>query len=485
MNDGQKVLKGLKSQSFVVIILGVIDLLYFSLMSRLLSKEEFGLYAVIIAITTILTEITNAGLSSAIIQKKNPNSDFIATAFTLSVIFSSISSILLITFSKMVSKCFTDGSYLTYPLIIMSFAMFFSVINGTGRALYMKNLDFFKYGMIQILSVFVANTIGVFMAYKNLGLYAIVTTPLLSNFFICFYLYGVKKLYTTLSIRKKYVNEIVAYGGWLTASGIVRSVYEQLDKLITSFWLTMSQLGAYNRPSGFLTSISGQVNGVFDTILFPILSNIQDDYQKIARAYEKAVETIVICAFIFSISLIICSNFVICAFMGAQWLDITNVYILISISVIFLFYNRIADCFFRSLGIVRQYFNVRVVVCVGSILLICVGCRFGILGLAIAVLFSRVLDTLIKIFVLRNKIVINHKFLIMNVFKKCLPLFLIFVIVVPIKFYLNSVLGDILSIIIYGVLLITLLLYNPYVLGDVIYVNLIKKINALWIRNLR
>ena len=46
----EKAMRGFGSQTLIVIGIGVVNLIYFSVMSRLLSKEDFGYFAIITAI---------------------------------------------------------------------------------------------------------------------------------------------------------------------------------------------------------------------------------------------------------------------------------------------------------------------------------------------------------------------------------------------------------------------------------------------------
>mgnify|MGYP002525757656 CR=1 FL=1 len=329
-----------------MVLLGVIDLAYFSAMSRLLTKAEFGLYAIAIAVTSILQEITSAGLGAAIIQKKDPSDSFISTAFSLSLILCSFSTLLLVLLSGQLSRLLTGADTLTYPLIILAFTMFFSIVNGIGKALYMRELRFLHFGAVQLTAIGLANLAGVCLAYfyPGYGIYAISIAMLLNSLFLFGYLYAVRLVHIPLAISRCYIREIVSYGGWLTASGIVRSIYEQVDKLVTVRFLTVTQLGAYNRPAGFLASVSGQVNGIFDTILFPILSNIQDNDEKIGRAYQKSTETVIVGAVFFSILVILGSNIIIRIFLGEEWLSLQPVFHVIAVSVVFLFYGRSCIC---------------------------------------------------------------------------------------------------------------------------------------------
>lgn len=85
-SNSKKVLKGISSQTLVTLIMGVLEMVVFSIMSRLLSKEDFGLFAAISAITVIFSSLSEAGIGSALIQKKNADTGYVNTSFTISFI---------------------------------------------------------------------------------------------------------------------------------------------------------------------------------------------------------------------------------------------------------------------------------------------------------------------------------------------------------------------------------------------------------------
>lgn len=118
-SNSQKVIRGVSSQTLVTLGMGVTEVIVFSIMSRLLSKEDFGLYASISAITVIFGSLSEAGIGSALIQKKDPNIDYVNTSFTISFILGSLFSFLLFFLSGLFSKVILTES-LKLPLMIMS-----------------------------------------------------------------------------------------------------------------------------------------------------------------------------------------------------------------------------------------------------------------------------------------------------------------------------------------------------------------------------
>lgn len=475
MNESgsSKVFKGLRSQSVITILLAVIQLVYFSLMSRLLTKEVFGIFAVITAITAILTEISNAGLGSAVIQKKNVSSVFINTAFTLSAIIGSFFSILLALLAKPLSQYLIGDNELIIPFCIMAVSLFFSTVNSITYAMFMRRLNFFMYGCAQITSLFFSSLVGVIMAYRGTGVYSLIMAIFLNAFGLFIITFYKERKNIHFGIKKQFIKEILSYGGWLTASGVVRSLYNQMDRLITTKWISIALLGTYTRASGFVVNITSNVNSIFDTILFPIISGIQDDKERLKASYVKAADLIFVMSFPFCFTMILMADPIIRIFLGENWLDTMTLFRIVSLSILIHPFCRIGDSFFRSIGIVKQYFMVRVAICAMSIVLIYIGCRYaGILGLAISYVISRVFDAIIKMTILNYHIGVSAADLLRRPVINFLLVFFAFVLSFIPNCYSESVVTSILSSVFFVTILLVGMLVRPKIFGETVYTYL-------------
>lgn len=404
ISNRKKAYKGFASQSFITITNGVLSLVYFSLMSRLLTKEEFGFYAVVMSLLVIIESISEAGLGAAIIQKKNADDDFVYTAFSLSFIIGLFFSVLTFVIAPWLSDI-TVASCELIPLIrLLSINILLMSLISVVRATYMKKLNFLKYGKIQISIYILSATLGVYLAYTHHGIYAPITANIVDQFLLAVLLYTMAKFMPKFRIVKKKVREIISYSGWLTASVVVRAINDQIDKLLMPRLLSVEQLGTYNRPSGFVSQIKNRFFGIFDTILFPILSNVQDDMSKIRSAYTQVFSLLILFAASISFCMILVSDVIIAIFLGPQWENLETLLHVMSLEIVFGAYRRISDCFIRSLGYVKMYFITRCLSTITTILFVMVGSKYGIYGVAWAVIAAHLLDAIIKISYLNYKV---------------------------------------------------------------------------------
>lgn len=393
----------ISTQTIITIVQGVLELLVFASFSRLLSKADFGYFAALSAVLAVCMSLSEAGLGSAIIQKKNVSLDYVSTAFSLSLAIGLFCSILLFALAPMIADLVADDT-ITTPIRLLSSVLLLNSIISVGNAQLYRRLMFKRVGIIQIVSYALSATIGIFLAYKGYGLMSIVLYSFLYPLFIAFLLYSTSARLPKLYIKKGEVQSIVHFGGWLTLGGILNNLTAQLDKLFMSKWLSVESLGAYNRPSGFISQISGKINGIFDTVLFPMLSDIQDDQKRIISTFYRAIKLLNSFSVILSAAFFFNAELIIRIFFGEQWMSLSTIFRIVSISVVFSVDNRLVDCFFRSLNLVKTGFYLRFIAAIITFLALFIGSRYEIMGVAIGLVLANVIVIVLKMTVLCLKI---------------------------------------------------------------------------------
>ena len=466
-SNREKVYKGFASQSFVTLVYGLLGLVYFSFMSRLLTKEEFGLYAVVTALLAIIESLSEAGLGSAIIQKKDASPTYVNTAFSLSVVLGSLFAILAYVFAPSLSALTIASHVLIKPIRLMSIGIFLYSLISVVRATYMRRLNFLKYGLIQILVYILSAVVGIFLAYSHYGIYAPLIAILINQFGLTITLYLIARFRPRFEINAHDAKEIVSYSGWLTGSVIVRVINDQVDKLVMPRLLSVTLLGTYNRPAGFVNQLSAQFFGIFDTILFPILSGVQDDKVKIRVAYKQICSLLILVSMTLAYCLMLLSDVMIDIFLGNQWDNLETLLQVISLGLVFSAYRRIADCFFRSLGFMKDYFLFRCLASVVTIVSVVIGCRFGLYGVAWAIIVSKLIDAVTRISYLNVRI----GFSVNEFFKIILNTGIIPTLFFSIAYFFKMHLGvnSIICFIVFFILFCLVAIFKPLWLGDVYY----------------
>lgn len=480
-SNTSKVVKGISSQTVVTIVLGVVEIVSFSIMSRLLSKDDFGYFAAITAVTSIFSTFSEMGIGSAIVQQKNLTGRYINNAFTISFLFGSFISILLFTLAGPLSRFVADESMKT-PLRLMSFTLVLTSLTSVNRSIMHRRLQFFRMGAISLVSLLITTIVAIYLAYRGYGYYAIITKAILGS--VVSYLLTLYYCRTRFGLQLDRVTfkSVFSFSGWLMASSLFSKLAHQVDRLLMPKLLSITALGEYNRPKDFVEQISTRLNGIFDTALFPVLSGIQDNIPALKSAFKRSLYIMNIFASLLTLSFMFNSGLLIRVFFGEQWVYLQPVMMVISSSLLFNIDGRLSDCYLRSMGMTKQQFYFRIFEFVLKTIGVLLGFKWGILGVAISVVITNFIAKIFKIVFIGSVVEISPKQTIGIILSSWrytllfLPLTTIVFVLLP-----NNILGNIFFALAYAIIVFGIFVLMPSFVGkqykEEVYVKLVSYFN--------
>lgn len=403
-----KVVRGMSTQTVVTIVLGVLEIVSFSIMSRLLTDKDFGYYAAILAVVTVFQSFTETGIGAAIIQRKDLNKNYIDSSFSLSLIFGLIVSFALFLSSGFLARSVADETMIV-PLRIMSITLLCNCLSSVNISVLQRGMKFLKIGIINITSLVITTVIAIVLAAKGYGYYAILAKGVLTSIITLFLSFIIARQ------RYHFVCDLIAYrqifgfGGWLMAAAVFRNIASQVDRLLMSSLFSIETLGLYTRPKEFISNLAGKCNTVFDSVLFPVLSSIQDSSDKLQRSFKAACYLLNLFAMVMGVLFFCNSELLIRIFFGEKWLNVNTLFKVLSIYPVLLINGRMGDIFLRSLAMTKQQFFFRVGQLLFAVVFILAGYRLGVVAMAVSVMLSYACITAIKIIYVTKKMGVFRK----------------------------------------------------------------------------
>ena len=399
-------LRGISITTVFTIAGGMLGVVYFAIMSRYLSKTDFGYFAALTGIITVASSLADAGLGAAIIQKKNADEGFISTAFTMSVALGTTGFVFILLVAPYLANLVADD-YLTMPLRIMSVTMIFHSFTSVANAQLYRSLKFKQIGIIGFISNIANTSLSVILAIKGMGLYAMISYATCGPFFTMILLYSTSAKIPRFQIRCDYVKGIFSFGGWLTLSVICNKVATYVDRLFLPKMASVETLGVYTRPASFTSNLTGALTDIMDKVLFPMLSDIQDNHQAAIKVFYRAVELLNAFSAVFGCLLFFNANLIIRIFFGTEWLELVPVMQVVSITSVFFIDTQLVDCFFRSLNFVKTGFFIRLFAMFWNLFCLYWGAKFGVMGIAVSLAVANISVIILKMLVLSRKIGAN------------------------------------------------------------------------------
>ena len=464
-SDTYKVYKSVSAQTLITILTAIIEVVAFSLMSRLLTIQDFGYYAAVTAVSSLFAAFSDAGIGSAIVQRKTIDQKYIDNAFTLCLLFGLFSSSLLLVCSGPVAHYIADET-MQVPLMLVSITLLTGTLSSISFSIMQKKLQFFRMGIIRISALIFTTIVSIFLAIMGFGYYAIIAKVILYSIITLFVSYIAAHTRYYLSFDLKVYKEIFGFGGWLMASAFFRKIAEQIDRLMISSLFSVTILGMYSRPKEFINTMTGKLCDIFDSSLFPIFSSFQDRNEKLRNSYQSALYYLNIVGLMITLTFIFNSELIIRIFLGTEWMSVNTLFIVLAVSGVLMINGSLGDIYLRSLALTKQQFFLRILQSVASVILILVAVHWGVLAIAFAYLSAYGFVVLFKMGYISNKInfgLRNSIILIVKSYQITLvymPIYLLCRYLLP-----NTVENNIIKLCIFFLLTIGVFIFFPRIVG--------------------
>ena len=170
-------------------------------------------------------------------------------------------------------------------------------------------------------------------------------------------------------------------------------MFEHGDDFVVGKLLNTNALGIYQAAYKISILPITEISRVFNTVTFPVYSNISGDRKRLLRAFKRITLSILIVIVPFSILLYVYSDDVVSIILGDKWLEVIPVLKILSIFGLIRAFGVSVYPLFSSLK--RQNY-VAVIsftgVFVMMVTIVPLILEFGILGAGYSVLFASVIS---------------------------------------------------------------------------------------------
>lgn len=288
-------------------------------LSRLLLPEDFGLVAMINVVIVISNTFIDAGLGSALIQRKDVTNEHYASVFFFNVFMGLIMALLLFSFSGLIAR-FYERSIIEDIGRVLSLIFIISSFGNSLRARLQRELSFKILTYANWAAAIFGGAIGITMALQGYGVWSLVTqaliAPLAAN--ICLFL--LVKWRPKLKFSFSSLKELWGFGMHMFFTGVIQNIFAQLDSLIIGKVFAPAQLGYYYRAKSLQNVVYSYSTSSLISVLFPSLSSIQNDNEYYKHTFFKIYNVINFVSFYLLGVLYLTAEDIIILLFGVKWM---------------------------------------------------------------------------------------------------------------------------------------------------------------------
>jgi PST family polysaccharide transporter len=374
----------------------VLRVLVMIVLARLLTPVDFGLVGVALVVVEFCEIVSQIGIGPAIVQRSNLESRHIRTGFTISVMLGFLLAFLFVGLAPVISQFF-HTERLTPVLRAMAPVFVLRAFAIVAESLLQRGLHFRSLAGIQVASYIIGyGIVGVVLAWSGLGFWALVIALLVQTLVNTVALVIIQRRIIAFSLDAGAVRELLYFGTGSTATKIANFVARQSDNVIVGRWLGAAALGIYGRAYQLLAMPANLFGNAVDSVLFPALSQVQSEPQRLASAYRKSIAITALTVLPASAIMFFLAPEIIEVLLGSGWLAVTEPFQVLALGMFFRTAYKIGFTLARASGAVYQMAwrqgLYAFLVLAGS----WIGQSHGITGVACAVLFALTIHYLLS-----------------------------------------------------------------------------------------
>lgn len=298
----------------------IVQLLYVSVMSRLLSPEAFGIYAIAMLTVAVGDLFAQMGLHQAIVQRTSISRDDIRASATAGVVTGFALFALLWIVAPFISAFF-DEPAATPVLRVMGANFVFVGLGVTSQGVLRRELRFRTLSIAQIAAYLVGyGLVGIGLAVAGAGVWSLAAAVIAVHVVATAIQYASVRHPLRPILRVRRFKALYSFGARTSVIGIVEFLGRQLDTFAVGRYAATSLLGQYNRAFVLVNMpLSQQVSGAIMTVVFPAFSKIQHDVPRLVRTYLGVMALGGMLIFPVSAGMAAASRELVLVVLGNQW----------------------------------------------------------------------------------------------------------------------------------------------------------------------
>lgn len=315
----EKFIKNLSYVGIGTVIASVFSFSYNILAGRWLGPSEYGTFTLVQSVAMFLYIPMLLGFSTAMVKYNAEKVDFtrqrsiISTTYILVLLFTVVSILVYLVFSKEIMAFFSISSEIFYfALLFAVLFVIYTLTTGTLRSLHMIRA-YSRLMPVQSAILFFAFLTFAFV-FRELSFKSPLYSMLLAYGVTGGIILAFLRKYLRPEFSKEWAHKLHRYSVYSLMGGISAALYSNLDKIVINMYMPVSNVGIYWAYNYSFTTLILLFTSIFVTVFFPVASMCSNK-----EVLFKRINKIVILLILFGWPLAIGTGCVILKLYGGSY----------------------------------------------------------------------------------------------------------------------------------------------------------------------
>ncbi len=392
-----KTINGLKWTTLSTVVVSLLQLAQISVLTHFLSSKDFGLIALVMLVVGFSNAFLDMGISNAIIHKQEITKQQLSSLYWVNVLAGMSLFIISCCVAPLLAVLFNEPD-LIKPVVLISTTLLIQSFGQQFMVLWQKNMEFSAISIISIVRQFFTFVVALCFAFKDYGVYALVfgTIAGVMAQSLSFVFLGMKEYKPLFHLKLSEISEFISFGTFQMAEKTMNYFTAEFDTIIIGKVLGLESLGVYNVIKQIITKPIFVSNAIFNKVIFPMFSKIQNDSDIIRDIYMMVLKILTLLLFPVLSIFFFYGYEMLLYFLGDKWSDTESLVKLFSVYMLFIVYGNPFGTVLLAKGKADwAFFSNIVLFILNTISIFCFIHFYGLNGAVIGYIFIMVLTTYI------------------------------------------------------------------------------------------
>ena len=341
MKLNNQVINGVKWTTVGTLAVTISNVLKISILARFLSKDDFGIFAILTFFLGFFNLFSDMGFTTAILHKQNIKKNEYASLYWFNITFCIFLYLILFLITPIISDFYNEIK-LDYLIKVLSLSIIINSIGLQFRTIETKNLSFKLINIFDVIASFVSLLFAIWLAVNGYGVlslvYSIVLQYIISNCLL--FILGLKNYGLTFYFRFKDLKPFLKIGLFQVGGQTSNFINQNLDILIIGKIFSQEILGGYSLAKQLVFRPAQVINPILTKVAAPALAKFQDNLELLKKNYLKLINIVSSINIITYLILIIFAPIIVNLFYGGGY---TSIVLYVRILCVYMVFRSIGN----------------------------------------------------------------------------------------------------------------------------------------------
>lgn len=269
----------------------VIGLVFGILLGRLLSKEDFGMMAMINVFPLIAIALQNSGFASAIGNLKSPTSNDYNSVFWFNIIVGTVLYAILFFCAPLIAAFYNEPR-LTALCRLACVNLLFASWGTAQNAFLFKNMMVKQQAKASITATLVSSTVGVTMAWQGFAYWSLAVQSATYVGLNTLIVWHYSSWRPSWKIDFGPVKRMFPFSFKIAATTIATKINDNVMNILLGKFYSHAATGCYNQAYQWNSKCYLLLQGMLTPVTQPVLVTLSDDKERQLKAFRKMVRFI-------------------------------------------------------------------------------------------------------------------------------------------------------------------------------------------------